>query len=173
MTSQINGNRLLIAISNHPAALDLVRTVACNLSEPEQAHITLMHYLVPITWEHGGDDSPQAEAERLHIEEIARQNEEYVEEKEDWYFDHARQLLEKAGVPAKQIKTCERWDAMDAAHAVLDDLRSGNFSTVVIGQHHHNLLDSLLGTSMASFLQKHSEGVQIWSVPQMLQERTQ
>ena len=166
-TSQSYGNRLLVALSNSPSAVSLVRTVANNLADPEQTHITLMHYLLPVGWEHGGDDSPEAEAQRIRIEKVARQNEEYAEEKEERYFDRARQILEEAGVPTTQIKTNTRWDSMDAAHAVLDELRNGSYSAVVIGQHHHNLLDSLLGTSMADFLQKHVQNsIAIWAVPQ-------
>jgi len=160
------GNRLLIALSNNPSTFDLIRTVARDLSEPDKMHIMLMHYLLPIGWEHGGGDSPEAQAQRARTEEIARQNERYEEEQEERYFDRARKILEEAGVPACQIKTSERWDSMDAAHAVLDELRSGSYSAVVVGQHHHNILDALFSTSMADFLQNHAKNVMIWSVPQ-------
>ncbi|MEZ4617538.1 MAG: universal stress protein [Caldilineaceae bacterium] len=167
MTQEVIGNHILIAMSNTPAALELAQTVARNLDYPKNVHVTLMHYLLPVGWEHGGDDSPEAEAEREHIEAIARHNERAAEEQEERNFDKAKAILEAAGVPGNQIKTSERWDTVDAAHAVLDELRHGVYSTVVVGQHHHTFLDALFGTSMADYLQHHiGNKVAIWSIPQ-------
>ncbi|MEZ4680277.1 MAG: hypothetical protein R2932_39265 [Caldilineaceae bacterium] len=83
--------------------------MARNLDYPKNVHVTLMHYLLPVGWEHGGDDSPEAEAEREHIEAIARHNERAAEEQEERNFDKAKAILEAAGVPGNQIKTSERW----------------------------------------------------------------
>ncbi|MEZ4865218.1 MAG: universal stress protein [Caldilineaceae bacterium] len=159
------GGHLLIAISNTASALDLVRRVADQLAEPEKVHITLMHYMLPINWEHGGGDSPAEIAQRLRTEERARQNELYEERVEERYFDKARAILEEVGVPASQIKTSEHWDSMDAAHAILDELQQGAYSTVVVGEHHHNLLESLFSTSVADFLESHTRGVKLWAIP--------
>ena len=167
MTRETIGNRLLIAMSNRPAALDLVRIVANELPDPKATHVTLMHYLLPMGWEHGGDDSPEAIAERKRIEAIEAQNEEKAEEQEEQFFAEAQTILEEAGVPASQIQTSERWDSADAAHAVLDELKAGRYSTIVVGEHHDTFLDALFGTSMNEFLQRHvGNQVTIWSIPQ-------
>lgn len=161
------GNHILIAMSNTPAALDLVRTVALNLNEPQNAQVTLMHYLLPMGWEHSGADTPAAKAEHARIEANARRNELAAEDQEEHIFTKAQAILEAAGVTAAQIKTSERWDSTDAGHAVLDELQQGLYSTVVVGQHHHTFLDALLGTSMSDFLRRHvGNNVTIWSVPQ-------
>ncbi|MCB0105994.1 MAG: universal stress protein [Caldilineaceae bacterium] len=167
MTNEMIGNRILIAMSNRPDALELVRTVADHLRSPAATHVTLMHYLLPMGWEHGGDDSPAAVAEHKRIEALAAQNEEEAEAQEESNFAKAQAILEAAGVPATQIKTSERWDSTDAAHAVLDELRQGVYTTVVVGEHHHNFLDALFGTSMTEFLQRHvGNKLTVWSIPQ-------
>jgi nucleotide-binding universal stress UspA family protein len=158
------GDNLLIAMSNRPASLDMVRSVARQLPNPAHVKITLMHYLAPIYWEHGGGTNREA------IEEIHRQEGEWVEQEyrrealTEQYFARAQSILLAAGVPASRIRTKMAWDANDLPEAVLSELQAGNYSTVIIGRHHHTVLYELLQGELADVLRRHAENINVWVI---------
>lgn len=159
------GERLLIAMDNTPAALDLVRAVAAHLPDPPHTHVTLFHYLPPLLWEHGGDDTnPAARQELEHELEQVQLMEEREEEATDRYFHQAATILQRAGVPTNHIQTKIDGDAADAAHSVLAEVRSGGYSAVVVGQGHASILDRLLGLSLVDVLHKQAGEVTVWAL---------
>ena len=80
------------------------------------------------------------------------------------YFEQARQILTKAGIAACHIHTKEEWDAADVADAILQELKRGAFTAVIIGQHHHNMLVDLFGRDLAHVVQKHAPHVAVWQI---------
>lgn len=159
------GNNLLIAMSNTSASLKLVEHVARHLPDPPHTRITLMHYLQPTMWEHGGDvESPEKLKEILETEDQQFQNEEREEERTERYFDQATAILQQNGVPEANIQTTIDWDDRDVAAAILDELHSGRYTAVAVGQHHHDILDRLLGGSLADTLRRHTENVALWTI---------
>lgn len=159
------GRHLLIAMSNTPASLALIEHVAQHLPEPAHTHITLMHYLQPMAWEHGGNTESQRELRDIvKTEEQAVENEQIVEQRTERYFEQASTALQKAGVPPAQIQTKLRWDDQDVANAVLNELRSGQYSTVVVGERHHDFLSRLLGLDLADVLHRQTQAVNVWVI---------
>lgn len=159
------GNHVLIAMDTTPESLSLVRSVASALPNPAQTRVTLFHYLMPLLWEHGGDDSDPAAQRELERElKQLRRSEAEVEAKTDRYFDQATAILQQAGVPASHVDTKMDWDERDVAHAVLAELRAGVYSTVIVGQGHSNLFDRLFGRSLQDFLESEAHGVAVWAV---------
>ena len=159
------GDRLLIAMDDTPAALELVRAATTHLSDPLHTSVTLFHYLTPLLWEHGGDDTnPEARQELEQELEQVQLDDEQEETEIERYFQQAAALLQKAGVPANQIQTKLNGDAADAAHAVLTELGSGSYSAVVVGLGHASGFERLLGLSLADVVRKEAKGTTVWAV---------
>ncbi len=159
------GNHVLIALSNRSASLRLVQVVAHHLADPAHTRITLFHYLEPIYWEHGGVNHPE-DAEELHQQEREWLTSEHDQEViTSRYFQQARSILYRAGVPAGNIRAQTTWDTNNVAEAVLAELKVGDYTTVVIGRHHHSLVDRVLGGDLADSLERHEkQQVAVWSV---------
>jgi nucleotide-binding universal stress UspA family protein len=154
------GNSLLIAVDDTPSSLATIEKVARRLPDPARTEVTLMHYLSPVYWEYGGGDL--ATANKLEHEAWAQ---ELAEQRlTETYFAQAREILEKGSVPAAHIHVKEEWDADDVADAILLELQKGAFTTVVIGQHHHNSLAKLFGEDLTSILHKHDPGIFVWTI---------
>lgn len=158
------GNHILIALGDRPTALDLVRAVALRLPSPSQIQVTLMHYLMPIYWEHGGDERGRALQERVQEERQVEVEEEAEEERVEALFQQAQAMLEWAGVPAANIRTALAWEAVDTAHAVLDELRRGDYTAVVVGEHDEDILSRLFDPPLAEVLKRHARGTTVWAV---------
>lgn len=159
------GNNILIALSNRSASLRLVQTVARRLADPARTRITLFHYLEPVYWEHGGIDRPE------EAEELRQQEQEWLACEHDRevitsrYFQQARSILYRAGVSTGNIRTKMTWDTNNVAEAALAELKAGDYTTVVIGRHHHSLFDRLLGGDLADILERHEkQQVAVWSI---------
>ncbi len=159
------GNQVLIALSNRSASIRLVQIVVHHLADPAHTRITLFHYLEPIYWEHGGVNCPEDE------EDLRQQEKQWLASEHDQevitsrYFQQARSILFRGGVPAGNIRAKMTWDTNDVAAAILAELKAGDYTTVVIGRHHHSLFDRLLGGDLADILERHEKHqVAVWSV---------
>ncbi len=158
------GNSLLIAMSNTPESLALIRAVATWVPGLAHKTITLIHYITPVYWEHGGASSP-AEVEMI------RKEEEQIWESEhnritltQSYFEQARFILQDAGVHPKQIQTKIVYEGESVADTILIQLKEGYYTGVIIGSHHHKTLFGLLNNSLADVIHRHAEYVQVWAI---------
>lgn len=159
------GQHLLVAMSNTLASLALVEHIAQHLPEPTHTSITLMHYLQPIAWEHGDDTEARRKLrDSVKSEEQALEDEQIVEKRTERYFDQASKVLQSVGVRADQIQTRLRWDDQDVANALLNELRSGQYTSVIVGQHHHDFLSRLLGLNLADILQRQRTEIKLWVI---------
>ena len=112
-----------------------------------------------------GDLSPE------EAEELRRQEQEWLACEHDQevitsrYFQQARSILYRAGVPAGNIRAKMTWDTNNVAEAALAELKAGVYTTIVVGRHHHSLFDRLLGGDLADILERHEkQQVAVWSV---------
>lgn len=158
------GKHLLVAMGNTPASLTMIRTIAAELSDLSDNRITLMHYMTPIFWEHGGDHSPEGLAEIRREEEQWEAREHEAEQAADSYFELARSILEKAGVPPDHIETKLCWEGDDVCDAIQNELADGHYSSVVVGQHHHGILSRLLHNTVADIISRRAGDIPIWVV---------
>ncbi len=166
------GNYWLVAMEDAPESLDMVRIVANILDHPEITRITLMHYLAPIYWEHGGFDTPEGR-EVLRREEQQIDREERSEEyKTFMYFERASQALQDTGVPVNHIHISTHFDEQDVTDAILNELKSGIYSAVIVGRSHHDILAGILGTSVAESLRQHARDVVVWVVEDEAQSQS-
>jgi nucleotide-binding universal stress UspA family protein len=163
-----HGDKLLIAMSNTKGSLDMVHTVAQDLADPPHSYVTLMHYLMPIYWEHGGDTANEREMnEIIHEEEQMLRTEERQEERSRDFFLEGKKMLTDAGVPADHISTHLTTDGVDVAHAVLQEVEGGSFTTVVVGERDRGFLEQVFSSSVADFLKNHTHnGTALWVVPE-------
>ena len=158
------GDKLLVAMSNSPASLNLVQIVADQIPDLAATEVTLMHYLSPIYWEHGGVDNAR-DAQVLHNEEEEIwQEEETKEAQTRRYFEEARKILIEAGVPAGNIHMKWAYDEPSVTDAILDTLESGHYTAVVVGRHHHNHLEHAIQFSFTDKIRQYVGDITIWVV---------
>ncbi len=161
------GNNLLIAMSNTDDSLQLVRTVAEQLDDAELAHITLMHYLIPVYWEHGGAPSDDEELQEiLREEEQQLRTEELQHERSRDYFQEAKTILANEGVSESNVRTLLTSDGEDVGHAVLQEIQNSDYTAVVVGEHDRGVLEQILCRSLAEFLETHARDTKIWEISQ-------
>lgn len=158
------GENLLIAMSDSSASLNLIRIVADRIPDLAETEITLMHYLAPIYWEHGGViDREDLDALRAEEKEIWQ--EERADKKETRrYFEQARSILVKAGIPNEHIHMRWAYEENDVTEAVLDTLKAGQYSSVIVGKHHHDNLERALTFNFTSVIHRQIPDVAVWVV---------
>jgi transaldolase/glucose-6-phosphate isomerase len=158
------GNSLLIAMSNTPDSLALIRVVATWVPGLAHKTITLMHYITPVYWEHGGGSSPK------ELETIRKEEEQIWENERNRvtltrsYFEEARFILQDAGVHPDQIHTKIVYEGETIADTILGQLKEGYYSAVIIGSHHHATLFGLLKNNLADVIHRHAAYVHVWAI---------
>lgn len=166
-TNWSTNERILIAIGGRPEDRRLIDAIIQQIHAPQQTWITLIHYMVPLYWEHGViPDEPEG-LEELNAEEAQMEtDEEAAAEEAKAHLSALRNTLIKAGIPAEHIQERLDWDAPDTAQALLRELREGAYTVLAVGKHHHDFLTRFLHQSLADYLRKHApEGVTVWVVP--------
>ena len=157
---QTLGRNLLVALNDTDESLETVRILTKELREPEKTWITLIHYLAPVYWEHGGFTKKTVKI----LEEEAMRKEVSEEIRTEMFFEKAEAILTEGGVPSEQIKSLTSWDARNGPDAILTEIKLGNYSAVIIGRHHHNMLFHLLNLTLADFLRQHTDRTAVWVI---------
>ncbi len=158
------GKNLLIAMSNSLASLHLVRIVADAIPDLAETEITLMHYLAPVYWEHGGVDNFE-DLQALHNEEETVWQEEHTDlVTTHHYFEKARTILIEAGIPSQHIHTKYAYEENGVTEAILDTLKAGHYSAVIVGKHHHDYLEQALKFNFTTTIHQHQADVVVWVV---------
>ncbi|MCA9873605.1 MAG: universal stress protein [Anaerolineales bacterium] len=160
------GKNLLVALNDTEESLETIRILTRELRDPAKTKITLIHYLAPVYWEHGGFTEETVEI----LEEKALRKEVSKEVRTERFFDEAQAILEAAGVPPDQIDTMESWNARSVPDAILTEIELGNYSAVVIGRHHHDTLRRLLNLTLADYLRQHTDRTAVWVIDAPLKE---
>ena len=158
------GKNLLIAMGNSPASLRLVQIVADTVPDLAETKITLMHYLTAVYWEHGGIDTRQ-DLRVLRAEEDEVWQEEHAEQiTTRRYFEEARSILIAAGIPQEHIHTKYAYEENDVTEAILDTLKAGHYSAVIVGKHHHDYLERALKFNFTAIMHRHEANIMVWVV---------
>ncbi|MFN2203952.1 MAG: universal stress protein [Caldilineaceae bacterium] len=157
---------LLIAMTNTQESLKLIQSVADREADLAHLHVTLMHYLVPIYWEHGGDTSDEQELQEILREERrVLRTEEMQEKRSRDYFQEAKAILVDAGVPAENIHSCLTSDGADVAEAILQEIKDGHFTAVVVGQQDRSMIEEMFEESLGEFLKRNTSETKVWEIP--------
>ena len=152
------GKHLLIAVDNNERSLKMIQDIADCLPAPAKTQITLIHYLEPVYWEHGGD---RLETVR-HIEKEIRETEQEIEAKTDEYFAKSQTILQNAGV--SQIMTKKYWAAHNVADAILQELDNGFYSAVIVGGRLHNRFVQLFKRGTADRVCQQAKNITVWLI---------
>ena len=154
------GYNLLLITNNHPACLDMVRTVVQQLGELELTTFTLFHCCPPAYWEHGGGDEEALRQDQTTV----RQREENARTKTAYYFEQSRAILQDAGVPADHIRTKRVTDADNTVEAITRELRVRSYSGLIVGPCHRDLASWLRVRRFLSLLRNDLPQFAIWVI---------
>ncbi|MCA9915012.1 MAG: universal stress protein, partial [Anaerolineae bacterium] len=161
------GKHLLIAMSNSPESLVLIRTLIGQVPGLIHKEVTLMHYIAPALWEqgHGGGSSAKdIQAIRDEEQQVWDDEQSHISLTHS-YFDEAQFILEDAGVPKDHIHMKITHEGDSVADAILSELKGGHYSAVVIGAHHVRKLSRSLQNDLADVIQSHAgRNVHVWAI---------
>jgi len=152
------GKHLLIAVDNNERSLKMTQDIADCIPAPSKTHITLIHYIEPVYWEHGGDCLETVR----HIEKQILETEQGIEAKTDQYFAKSQAILKNVGV--SQIKTKKCWAAHNVADAILQELENGFYTGVIMGGHLHTPFAQLFIRSPVDIVCQHAKNVIVWLI---------
>jgi hypothetical protein len=156
------GRAPLILMSDTPASLAMVQVMSRQVADPAQIEITLVHYLEPLSWH--TLDAGQTQ----HLETLFEEEERLLAENrttgapESGYFEEARNVLIRAGVPADRVHIEADWRQSGVVATRLEQLDQGSYSTVIIVRHHYDLLYRFLGRSLRELLAQFGHQVYVW-----------
>jgi nucleotide-binding universal stress UspA family protein len=125
---------LLVAFDGSKCALSAVDYVGMQFSGPSDIKITIFYVLPslpPYFWDDGHILSPDEREERKRVVEKWLSNQSLRMEP---LFDKARQMLIERGINADQIETKVKSDVADVAGSILEEARTGGYSTLVVGR---------------------------------------
>jgi hypothetical protein len=134
------GQNIVVVMDSVPGFLDALRNVVSRLPQIECTLFTLlcchpMHY-----WEHGGVDNPEA---RQELEKAWKAEDEEFDLAEHC-LNQARAILHDAGVPDSHIFTKTLTDEDSITAATMGELRQGQYSGVIVGRSHEDIVNRLL-----------------------------
>ena len=159
--------RILVAIDETEYSGRLVQYVGGVLRETPHAQITLFHVLRPMPrklLEHGGSESPAQEG-RLQSD-LKKEQTQWIhsqQEAECPYLLKARDALEKAGFPLNRVELKFRHED-DIARNILEEARSGAYSTVAVGRYGTSRTKRLFGGGVTDQLLREATGLAVWVV---------
>jgi nucleotide-binding universal stress UspA family protein len=159
--------RILVAVDESENSDRAVRYVGSLLRGSADAEITLFHVLKPMPrglLEHGGSESPTAEAQ------LSRQ---LREEQEAWIRQEiesecpilvkACQTLAQAGFEGRQV-ALRTGHEEDVARNVLEEAERGNHDTIVVGRHGTSRVKRLFGGGVTDQILRDAKGFAVWVV---------
>lgn len=134
------GWHILIVVDCEDGCVKMMEQVVKHLPGIHNRHFTLVHYMPTVHWEHGGGSTP----EKLQkTTEQVWKAERKLHSHTDQYFGKVRTILEGAGVPTANIRTKFIANASDLVGAVTQEIRSCDYSGVILSCHHRHLASIL------------------------------
>ena len=153
--------KILVAVDGSDNAMKAVEFVGDTIGESKEFEVTLCCIVEARSGllEHGhmGVEQPDDE------DWLARQREKV----ESQVINPGQRILTEKGVAANAIHICTRLvsDAhSDAALAIIEEARSGNFDIVVLGRRGLSMLKEFLLGSVTSKVVHHLEDRAVWIV---------
>lgn len=158
------GYHVLVVMDHNPPRLNLIEALIKHGTDFSNQFITLMCWCPAIYWEHGGgtgtpevadleSELTQADAKHQHTLEVANQ-----------VFARASQMLQNAGVPEANISTRISFEGDSLAEAVIHELETHSYSTVMVDKRHHDVVNRLTKRGIWNLLSRHMPEVTVWAV---------
>ena len=125
---------LLVAFDGSECSFRAVDYVGKQFSGLGDVKITLFHVLPNLPaylWDDGHILSPGEREERERVCQKWLANQKLRIEP---LFDKARRILQEQGVNGNQIETKTKSDVADVAESILEEARTGNYYTLVVGR---------------------------------------
>jgi len=152
----IDTSNILIAVDGSEGSLRAVDHVSFMFSGNKQVQISLLH-AIP----HFGTYNPiEFEESDQELKDIIVQTET---KKIERFFDHALKTFREAGIDKEQLRIKTAECGMNIGKTLLEEIRKGDFSTVVVGRNgSHN---SFFFGSISRYLIDKTINRTIWLVP--------
>jgi len=159
--------KILVAVDGSENSVFSGRRPHTRLKDAADAKITLFHVLnalPPELLEHGGSENPATEATlgaQLRKDQEAWLQQE--RESKGGILTKARDILAKAGVDTHRISLTFGHEE-DVARNILEEARTGGYSTVVVGRHGDSRIKRFFGGGVTDQLLSECTGLTIWIV---------
>lgn len=159
--------RILVAVDESENSHRVVQYVGSLLSRTPDLIVTLFHVLKPMPrglLEHGGSENPAAEAqlsEQLHNEQEAWIRKE--SEAECHVLKEACETLKQYGFDMSHM-ALKFGHEDDIARSILEEARSGQHETIVVGRHGTSRIKQIFGGGVTDKLLRDAKGFAIWVV---------
>lgn len=159
--------RILLAVDESENSQRAVRYVGSLLRRTPDTAVTLFHVLKPMPrelLEHGGSENPAAEVQL---------GQQLRHEQEDWFrkegesqshvLKRACETLTRSGFDRNQV-ALKFGHEDDVARNILEEARSGQHETIVVGRHGTSRVKRLFGGGVTDQLLREAKGFAIWVV---------
>ncbi len=159
--------RILLAVDESENSDRVVEYVGSLLSQTPNLLLTLFHVLKPMPrglLEHGGSGNPVEEAqlsEQLHNEQEAWIRKE--SEAECHVLKEACETLKQYGFDMSHVDL-KYGHEDDIARSILEEARSGQHETIVVGRHGTSRIRQIFGGGTTDKVLREAKGFAIWVV---------
>jgi len=159
--------RILVAVDESENSHRAVQYVGALLRRTPDVAVTLFHVLKPMPrglLEHGGSENPVAEA-RLS-EQLRKDQDAWIRreaESECPFLISAAQTLTQSGFDPSRV-ALRIGHEENIARNILEEARSGNHDTIVVGRHGTSRIKRLFGGGVTDTLLQDAKGFAIWIV---------
>lgn len=162
--------RLLLVVDGSRGSQRTAKYVGTILKRRRGFHIHLLHLLPPLPrelLEFGGAENPQEE-QQLETE-LRRDQKKWIASARasaQPTLEEAMKMLRRAGIAGNDIACSFSYptEPHDAARVVLEQGRTKNCHTVVLGHKAHSWFLELVGGHLAEHLLREARGLTIWVV---------
>jgi nucleotide-binding universal stress UspA family protein len=159
--------RILVAVDESENSHRAVQYVGSLLRRTPEVKVTLFHVLKPMPrglLEHGGSENPAAEA-RLS-EQLRKDQAAWIQQEakaECPFLLQALETLTQSGFDRSRVELRIGHEE-NIARNILEEARSGNHETIVVGRHGASRVKRLFGGGVTDTLLQDAKGFAIWIV---------
>lgn len=159
--------RILLALDESENSHRVVQYVGSLLRQTPDVSLTLLHVLKPLPrelLEHGGSEDPTAEAQlgqQLREDQGAWIRKEA--ESECHVLKKASETLAQSGFDASRV-AMKFGHEDDIARNILEEARSGQLDTIVLGRHGTSRIKRMFGGGVTDQVLREAKGFAIWVV---------
>lgn len=159
--------KLLLAVDESKNGERMAEYVGALFRRTPDVTLTLFHVLKPMPrklLEHGGSEDPNVEGRlqtQLRQEQIEWSRSQ--REAECPYLRNARELLIKAGISPGAIQMKFGYED-DIARNILEEARSGEYGTVVLGRYGPSGIKRIFGGGITDHVLREATGLAVWII---------
>jgi len=159
--------KILVAIDETEYSQRIVQYLGGLLRGSSHTRVTLFHVLRPMPrkfLEHGGSENPNMEGELQN--QLRKDQTQWIraeQEAECPYLLNARSMLGNAGFPLDHVDL-KFGHEDDIAGNILEEARTGEYSTIVVGRYGTSKVRRLFGGGVTDRLLQEARGLAVWVV---------